>query len=134
MAVQRDGVALHGLQREVRGRSRQQEHVDVRPYCGRLLTQGPQLRLRRVQVGYAEMFARANDAAHRLDHRVLVRVKKFAYGGLAFRHQRAFIKQAGGLSQRLKVDCDRHATQGLHARGGLAKGLFGQHIAAKAQL
>ncbi len=98
-----------------------QQHVNVVPHFGGLLAISVQLGLRLEQVGGTVLAPLGNDAAHRLDHLVLMRVKKRPDGRITLGDQRAFIQQRGALRQRCVVNAHRHTAQGAQPFDRLVK-------------
>ncbi len=133
VAVERDRRGQHLLDRVVRRRGGHQQHVDVVPHRGRALAQRVQLRAGVDEVGRAVAPAGGQDAAHRLDHLVFVRIEEAAHRRIALGHQRAVVEQRGRLRQRRVVDRDRRAAQRLHLRDRVLEGRSRQRVAEEAR-
>ena len=109
-AIELDGIGLHGLDADLRGRCRHDQQVDVVPHRPDLLRQRLQLRLRVEDIGRAEAPGGPDDASDRLDDLGLVCIEERAYRSMTLSHQRAAVQQLGGARQRcIRNPCDRRA-------------------------
>jgi magnesium chelatase subunit H len=86
------------------------------------------------EVCSAELFAIGNDAAHRLDHILVMRVEKRPDRGVTLGHQRTAVEQLRRLLERRKVQPHGRAAHGLQALDGLGKCSFGQRVAKELEL